>query len=478
MDSGADDAPTQALDPLQLRAQLRLGETLRGKWRLDVLLGIGGMATVYAATHRNGSRAAVKILHPELSLNAQLRGRFLREGYVANAVAHEGAVRVIDDDVAEDGSLFLVTELLDGETLEDRRIRFGGVLPEAEVLLIADQVLDVLAAAHARGIVHRDLKPENVFLTRAGQVKVLDFGIARLRELTTQSTATRAGMTLGTPAYMSPEQARGLWDEVESRSDIWACGATMFHLLSGRYVHEGRTPNEQLLSAMTKDAAPCSSVSPRVGPAVGTVVDRALAFDRERRWPDARSMQRAVRSAYFQRHGAALGSAPRLVVPPQVVDRTLPSAQNGPASETHRPVASGRQEPARRARSPLLMAMAVLGAGVFGAALTGFAWIISAARVPQAAGEASSTRSSIGAFGASAETLALTAPEIRLVPDEAPSAVPSEASSPDASTKPMAAPAAAAMTRPQPTASGAALADPSKPATPGFPAGYKNEVPY
>jgi serine/threonine-protein kinase len=492
MDSGADDAPTQALDALQLRAQLRLGETLRGKWRLDVLLGIGGMATVYAATHRNGSRAAVKILHPELSLNAQLRGRFLREGYVANAVAHEGAVRVIDDDVAEDGSLFLVTELLDGETLEDRRIRFGGVLPEHEVLLIADQVLDVLAAAHARGIVHRDLKPENVFLTRAGQVKVLDFGIARLRELTTTSTATRAGMTLGTPAYMSPEQARGLWDEVESRSDIWACGATMFHLLSGRYVHEGRTPNEQLLSAMTKDAAPCSSVSPRVGPAVGTVVDRALAFDRGQRWPDARTMQRAVRNAYFQRHGAALGSAPRLVVPPQVVDRTLPSVQNAPASETHRPVESGRQEATRRARSPLLMPMAVLGAAAFGAALTGFAWMISLSRVPQPASEASATRSSGGAFGDSAETLALTAPAIRLVPDEARSvvaeirlapdearaALASEASSPDASAKPMAAPTAAAMTRPQPAASGAALADPGKPAVRSFPAGYKSEVPY
>ncbi len=115
----------------------------------------------------------------------------MREGYLANAVGHEGAVKVIDDDVVGDGSLYLVTELLDGETLEERRLRLGGSLSQDEVLLVADQLLDVLVAAHAKGIVHRDLKPENVFLTRRGQVKVLDFGIARLRELSTISNSWR-----------------------------------------------------------------------------------------------------------------------------------------------------------------------------------------------------------------------------------------------------------------------------------------------
>ena len=177
------DASAPAEDPLVARARSRLGRMLRGKWRLDALLGVGGMAAVYAATHRNGSRAAVKVLHSELTINPQVRNRFLREGYVANAVGHEGAVRVIDDDSAEDGSMFLVTELLDGETLEQRRIRCGGRLSEDEVLCLAEPLLDVLIAAHAKGVVHRDLKPENVFVTRNGQVKVLDFGIARLREL-------------------------------------------------------------------------------------------------------------------------------------------------------------------------------------------------------------------------------------------------------------------------------------------------------
>ncbi len=477
MTFGADDAPTQALDPLVLRAHMRLGVTLRAKWRLDVLLGIGGMATVYAATHRNGSRAAVKILHPELSLNAQLRGRFLREGYLANAVGHEGAVKVIDDDVAEDGSLFLVTELLDGETLEDRRIRFGGRLPEQEVLLIVDQLLDVLVAAHARGIVHRDLKPENVFLTRAGQVKVLDFGIARLRELTTTSTATRAGMTLGTPAYMSPEQARGLWDEVESRSDIWACGATMYHLLSGRCVHEGRTPNEQLLSAMTKSAAPCSSVSPSVGPVVATVVDTALAFAREERWPDARSMQRAVRSAYAQSHGTAIASAPRLVVPGHVVDRTLPSAENVPATETHRPVESAREASVHRARSSVVMALAVLGAASLGAAVMGVAWLASSSRASHAVNGASTVQGSVTAFGETGDALVVSAASIRPTVDEIGLPPPAEALSPDASTLENILHPSPVVARPAPAASGVAAPDLAKP-TVHAPTGYKGDVPY
>src|SRR5260370_28974654 len=156
-------AAADVLGPVVARARIRVGSVLRGKWRLDALLGVGGMAAVYAATHRNGSRAAVKVLHTEWSVNPPIRSRFLREGYVANKVAHAGAVKVIDDDVAEDGALFLVTELLDGETLDDRRTRLGGRLPEDDVLSVADQLLDVLATAHSKGVVHRDLKPENLF---------------------------------------------------------------------------------------------------------------------------------------------------------------------------------------------------------------------------------------------------------------------------------------------------------------------------
>jgi eukaryotic-like serine/threonine-protein kinase len=356
------DAVTQLHDSLLLRARARLGTVLREKWRLDALLGVGGMAAVYSATHRNGSRVAVKILHPELSLNAQVKTRFLREGYVSNAVGHEGAVRVSDDDTADDGSAFLVMDLLDGETLEGRRVRLGGRLSEDDVLSMTEQLLDVLAAAHAKGVVHRDLKPENVFLTRAGQVKVLDFGIARIRELSTASTATKGGSTMGTPAFMSPEQARGLWEEVDAQSDLWACGALMFTLLSSREVHGGRTSNEQLLSAMTRPAPSLSTILPDVGVAVAHVVDRALAFDKDKRWRDAHRMQEAVRRAYNDRNHAPITTAPRLTVPETVPDRTLPSSLGprsvGP-STTGRPVAGTRLSWVRPSRTALGAAGAV-----------------------------------------------------------------------------------------------------------------------
>ncbi len=333
-----------ASDPLVARAQARVGSTLRDKWRLDVLLGVGGMAAVYAATHRNGSRVAVKILHPGMSTNAFVRERFMWEGYAANAVGHEGAVKVIDDDEAEDGSLYLVTELLDGETLEERRMRSGGRLTQQEVLLVIDQVLDVLVAAHAKGIVHRDLKPENVFLTRAGQIKVLDFGLARLRELSTSTNLTQGGGMVGTPAYMAPEHARGQSEEVDERSDIWACGATMFCLLSGRGVHEGRDGTELLANAMTKPSPPLAAVVPFVDEAVAHVVDHALEFSSEMRWPNAGDMQQAVREAYDRLSGSPITTAAKLALGDDVPDRTIAriSAMGPPPSRrvptTARPV--------------------------------------------------------------------------------------------------------------------------------------------
>ncbi len=228
-------------DPTTQRALARVGIVLREKWRLDSLLGVGGMAAVYAATHRNGKRGAVKMLHLELSGDADARKRFLREGYAANAVDHPGAVSVLDDDVAEDGSVFLVMELLEGSSVDARAAsRPGRKLDAGEVLAIADQLLDTLVVSHAKGIVHRDIKPENLFLTKAGHVKVLDFGLARLRDLNLGSKGQRmtaTGSVMGTPAFMPPEQALGNWDSVDARTDLYAVGSSMFCLLTGRFVH-------------------------------------------------------------------------------------------------------------------------------------------------------------------------------------------------------------------------------------------------
>jgi serine/threonine-protein kinase len=375
MTSTEHEDVTELLDPVVVRARQRVGQVLREKWRLDVLLGVGGMAAVYAATHRNGSRVAIKMLHQELSINQQIRSRFMREGYVANSVGHDGAVRVMDDDTADDGSLFLVTELLDGETLEDRRVRFGGRLSEDEVLSLTDQILDVLIAAHAHGVVHRDLKPENVFLTRSGVVKVLDFGIARLREMSSASTATRSGASMGTPSYMPPEQARGRWDEVDNRTDLWAVGATMFTLLSGKLVHDGHTANEVLLSAMTKPAPPLAEVVKRVSPAVARLVDKALAFEREKRWLDAGRMQEALRHAYVDRNGAQISTAPKLTVPETVPNRTLADAEGASAARlptTGQPVEAGRRTGAAVTQWSLRTRVVVAAAsGAIGVALLG-----------------------------------------------------------------------------------------------------------
>ncbi len=159
-----------------------IGRVLRDRWRIDARISRGGVGTVYAATHKNnGSRAAIKVLHPEFSRDADTRSRFLQEGYAANQVNHPGVVRILDDDVSEDGHAYLVMELLEGELLETRRVRKGGKLLLPDVYEVGEQLLDVLAAAHEKGIVHRDIKPDNLFITQEGRLKVLDFGFAQMR---------------------------------------------------------------------------------------------------------------------------------------------------------------------------------------------------------------------------------------------------------------------------------------------------------
>src|SRR5687767_9352277 len=165
-------------DPSAERARGRVGATVDGKWHLDALLGVGGMASVYAATHRNGTRAAIKVLNPDIALNPDAKSRFLREGYVANKIGHPRVVLVQDDDEAPDGTVYLVMELLEGETLQSV-IAEGKSLGTKEVFRIAHDILEVLEVAHAKDVIHRDLKPGNLLLARDGSVKLLDFGVAK-----------------------------------------------------------------------------------------------------------------------------------------------------------------------------------------------------------------------------------------------------------------------------------------------------------
>jgi eukaryotic-like serine/threonine-protein kinase len=289
----------QSSDP-RVVAQKRVGQTLNHKWTIDRLIDVGGMAAVYQATHRNGKKVAIKMLHPSVAAQGDVRERFLREGYVANQVDHPGAVSILDDDLTAEGAPFLVMELLDGESLDGWMARSGELIPLGDVLAIADQVLDVLSAFHARNVIHRDIKPGNIFVTRSGIVKVLDFGLARLRDPRIGGSPTASGIVLGTASYMPPEQAQGKSDQIDARCDIFAVGAVMFRALTGHAIHQGRTPMDRLLQAMRDRAQSLSVAAPHMPMWVVGVVDKALAFDKKDRFASAADMRVAVRSTFAQ----------------------------------------------------------------------------------------------------------------------------------------------------------------------------------
>jgi serine/threonine-protein kinase len=282
----------------------RVGSVIAGKWRVDSLLGSGSMAAVYAVTHRNGARAALKILHPTLCADPGVCERFLGEGYLTNAVKHSGIVRVLDDGVTDDGCVFLVMDLLEGMTLEALRQALGGQIDVREVLEIADKLMDVLQAVHEGGIIHRDLKPQNVFVCEDGTVKLLDFGVARVLDQGAQSKLSMFGLVLGTPSFMSPEQALGSREKVDHRTDIWSLGATLFTALSGQTVHLGPNAQARLLAAAKMNARSIAMVKQDLPPAITAAIDTALRFKKEERWQSVEAFRRALRDA-----GAELGLA-------------------------------------------------------------------------------------------------------------------------------------------------------------------------
>jgi eukaryotic-like serine/threonine-protein kinase len=313
--------------------EARVGQTLNGKWHVDRLLDVGGMGAVYEATHRNGRRAAIKVLHTRFARDPEVRKRFLREGYVANKIGHPGAVNILDDDTAEDGAPYLVMELLEGESLSGWLQRVGGKLPLTEVLAVSGQVLEVLEAAHANGIVHRDIKPANVFVTRSGHAKLLDFGLARIRDGAISLIPTAQGVVMGTAGYMAPEQARGTVDQVDARTDLFAVGAVMFRAMSGRRIHEKQTAFDLTVAAMKEQAPSLATVVPEACPLLVAAVDRALAFDKAARWQDAKAMFEALRDAYEeQRHRPPpLPQSRPSAVPGQALEIPVDYEPDGPS---------------------------------------------------------------------------------------------------------------------------------------------------
>lgn len=311
------------------RTNLRVGAMVRGKYRIDAFIASGSMSNVYAATHRNGSRVALKILHRDLARDTSFAERFRREGYFGNAVVHSGIVRAIDDDMTDDGCAFLVFDLLEGETLEQKRSRVGGKLPLSEVLGIGDAVLDVLQAAHDHQILHRDLKPDNVYLTRSGEVKLFDFGAARFNDGKSTSDMTGVGMVIGTPAFMAPEQAAGKREDVDARSDVWGVGAMLFVCLTGQAVHLGGDLKTKAIAVARTKARSLRDVAPEIPRVVAAVIDRALAFDKAERYADAKSMREA------------LGWARRSLTG----EDEAPVVSEDPATRRHRPITDDDDNP-------------------------------------------------------------------------------------------------------------------------------------
>jgi eukaryotic-like serine/threonine-protein kinase len=265
-----------------------------GPYRVDSSLGAGGMGEVYRATDtRLGRAVAVKVLSGGHAHDPARLQRFEQEARVVAALSHAN-VLALHDVGSQDGVDYAVFELLEGQTLRQRLA--SGPVPVSKAVDYGMQICQGLAAVHARGIVHRDLKPDNVFLTRSGQVKILDFGLAKLgpRGLgileggSDVRTPTEPGLLLGTFGYMAPEQARGR--PADARSDIFSMGAVLYEMLTGRRAFTGQTPADMLAALLTQDPPAISAVARPVPRALERVVQRCLERNPEERFQSARDV--------------------------------------------------------------------------------------------------------------------------------------------------------------------------------------------
>ena len=293
------------------------GQTLDGKYLIGELLGEGGMGRVYRGEHvLIGRPVAVKFLHAELTSNEEVVRRFYREAQTAAAIRHKNVIDVLDVGVSREGEPYLVLEYLEGESLSDMMARVG-VLDVATACGILEPVLNALQAAHDRGIVHRDLKPDNIFLThQAGEpptVKLIDFGISKINEAVGQTKLTRDGSLLGTPEYMSPEQARGAAD-LDHRSDLYAMGVILYEMLAGGRPFVGANYSELLIAVLTEEPRPPHDVNPEFPDEAAAVIGPALARDPADRFQSATEMLEALRRlpGFARRHETLTQLGPQL----------------------------------------------------------------------------------------------------------------------------------------------------------------------
>jgi serine/threonine-protein kinase len=283
------------MDAEEELAARRIG-TIVGGFRLERLLGVGGMASVFRARRDDGVVAAVKLLHPEWAEVQEVRQRFLLEGPIGSALALvaplcQGLPAVYEAGHTPDGTVYLAMEFLDGRTVLERLLA-EGPMPPGQAIWMALAVLDVLVVAHAHGIIHRDIKPENIVLLRSGALKLLDFGVARVVGALPDGVPlpdrarTRTGAIIGSAHYMAPEQALGRVREIDGRTDIYGLGATLYHALSGQPLNAGLSDASLLIAAATREVPSLATVAPGLPTLLVSVVDRCLRKERADRYPD------------------------------------------------------------------------------------------------------------------------------------------------------------------------------------------------
>jgi eukaryotic-like serine/threonine-protein kinase len=330
-------------------------------------------------------------------------------------VNHPGVVAVLDDFMTDDGTAVLVLELIQGQTLAALAKASGGVLDPREVVAAACATLDILAVAHDANVIHRDIKPENILRCVDGTHKLADFGLAALHHELGMLTGTN--MALGTPAYMSPEQARGDALHVDARTDIWGLGATMFTLLTGRYLHATSAPKNLVVAAATEPAPAILSLEPDMHPPLAGIIDRAVRMDKEDRWPNARAMLAELKSIDLPI------SEIRAVQPASLEGATLPTA---PSSFMSWSRGTWFRRAERRSKRRLIGSL--LGAAI---ALAGTAfWLTRPSATPRAASDSPSETERAPVVQKSSEAAPAVIPPAPTSRQEPPTAQPARPATP------------------------------------------------
>jgi len=343
---------------------------LDDKYRVDGLLAVGGMGAVYVGTHTKlRKRVALKVLNPQLS-NPQMIERFHREAITASQIGHEGIAQVTDLGTSTAGEPFLVMELLEGESLA-KRIKTTGALPIEVACELGCAILSPLDAAHRAGIVHRDLKPDNVFLVRQSRgemVKLLDFGISRAAGLEAEFRLTTTGLVLGTPYYMSPEQARGD-NEVTHLADIYAFGVILYEMICGQIPIHGENYNQLMYKVMSGEFQRPTELRTDIPPALENLILSAMALHPEARPRSAAELEQALLPfcrTTFREHTieriSASGFSPALT--PQPMSRSSHVLHPATDQTVLAPTPPPMVVKSKRGLVIALFAVAIVGGGV------------------------------------------------------------------------------------------------------------------